>query len=117
MDDVLSSHIDATINDEFAKWAQDTYGSYKPVEVHRGKIHHFLGMTLDFSRKGEVHVIQHDHIDEMVEEFPEDLGKGSAVTPATNSLFEKGDGKPVDDAKKEVFHRIIAKGLFVANRS
>ena len=74
-------------------------------------------MTLDFSKKGEVHVTQNDHIDEMIEEWPEDLGKGSAVTPATNSLFEKGDGKPVDDAKKEVFHRIIVKGLFVANRS
>ena len=29
----------------------------------------------------------------MIKESPDDLGKGSAVTPATNSLFEKGEGK------------------------
>ena len=117
VDDVLSSHIDAVVNDDFAEWAQNTYGSYKPVEVHRGKIHHFLGMTLDFSKKGEVHVTQIDHIDEMIEEFPDDLGNGSAATPATNSLFEKGEGKPIDSGRKEIFHRITAKGLFISNRS
>ena len=66
MDDVLSSHVNTNVNNEFAEWAQATYGTYKPVEVHRGKIHHFLGMTLDFTKRGEVHVLQNDHIDEII---------------------------------------------------
>ena len=57
VDDLLSSHRDPKVNTEFARWAQKKYGDLKPVKVKRGKIHDFLGMTLDFSIPGECHVI------------------------------------------------------------
>ena len=50
VDDVISSHLNSKVNDDFAKWANKVYGKLKPVEVHRGRIHEYLGMTMDFKR-------------------------------------------------------------------
>ena len=68
MDDVLSSHTDTKVSDNFTEWAQTTYGAYKLVEVYQGKIHHFWGMMLDFSKRGEVHVTKNNPIDELIED-------------------------------------------------
>ena len=56
VDDVLSSHKDPKVNDSFAEWCQNKDGSLKNVEIHRGKVHQFFGMTLDFSVEGECKV-------------------------------------------------------------
>ena len=41
-----------------------------------------------------------------------------ALTPSNNELFKQGHGKMSSQEKKEIFHSIIvAKALFVANRS
>ena len=45
----------------------------KPVEVKRGKIFKFLGMTLDFLTPGECHVLQDDKIEDMVNFWPEEI--------------------------------------------
>ena len=73
VDDVLSSHLNPKVNDEFAKWAQGKYGALKPVKVKRGKTHEFLGMTLDFSAKGECHVRQERHVSDIISNWPKIL--------------------------------------------
>ena len=47
-DDILSSHVDSQVNDEFVVWLQKTYREIKDVSTTRGKKHEFLGMELDF---------------------------------------------------------------------
>ena len=114
----MSSHKDPKVNDDFAKWAQRKYGTLKAVKIHRGKIHEFLGMTMDFSVAGECHIRQEEHIKELVSEWPEIIKKKKKVlTPASTDLFDQGGGGllSVDNAKK--FHCIVAKALFIANRS
>ena len=44
-----------------------------------------------------------------------DLDK--SATPASNELFKRGPGKLLDTVKKEIFHSILAKFLFVSDRS
>ena len=39
------------------------------------------------------------------------------LTPCTSSFFEKGDGGLLCERRREVFHTIVAKCLFLANRS
>ena len=57
VDDVISSHLLAGVNDEFTLWANKVYGNLKEVEVHRGKCHDYLGMRLDFGKEAwKVHV-------------------------------------------------------------
>ena len=97
-DDILSSHKNAKVNDNFAIWAQKEYGSVKSVEVKRGKIHKFLGMTLDFSKAGECHVLQNEHIEDIVRFWPEELKETTKeLTPSTSSLFEKDQGGLLSD--------------------
>jgi hypothetical protein len=39
------------------------------MKVNRGKIHKYLGMSLDFSEKGQCHVTMHDYLDGILEAF------------------------------------------------
>ena len=100
----MSSHRDPKVNSEFAWWVQKKYGNLKPVKVKRGKVHDFLGMTLDFSVPGECHVIYEDHIDELVSEWPEKIKKDDNVlTPASNTLFEVGGGGLLNEKSASIF--------------
>ena len=89
VDDVLSSHVDSKVNDSFAKWCQEKYGGLKDVEVHRGRVHQFLGMELNFSEDGVCHVKQFGHVREMISNYEVDIGEKIVATPASNHLFEK----------------------------
>jgi hypothetical protein len=39
------------------------------TKVHRGKIHKYLGMPLDFFHKGQSRVTMHDYIDEILQAY------------------------------------------------
>ena len=75
VDDVKSSHIDKKVNDEFFKWAENTYGSDKNghVKVVRGHRHDYLAMILDYSEKGKLKVDMIYYIKKMIEEFPYEI--------------------------------------------
>ncbi len=55
--------LDATI-----KWLRAEYESIFEdgsvvMKVHRGKVHKYLGMSLDFSHKGQCHMTIYDYLD------------------------------------------------------
>jgi hypothetical protein len=53
VDNIKSSHIDPKVNDEFLLWLEKMYGNKNaPVKATRGKIHDYLAMKLDFTKKG-----------------------------------------------------------------
>ena len=47
VDDLMSSHKDPKINDEFLEWLNEMYGSLGEVKAMRGKVHDYLGMIFD----------------------------------------------------------------------
>ena len=87
------------------------------MEVHRGKVHQFLGMTLDFSVEGECKVQQFDHVSDMIESFSEEIGSKVSLTRASSHLYEKGEDLLLSEHQKVVYHSITAKGIFVSLRS
>ena len=90
VDDILVSHIDAKVNSDFVRWAQGKYGKLKPCRVKCRKRHDFLGMVLDFgSTPGGVHVIQKEHVSDLVKTFPENRN-GKVLTHEPNELFQIG---------------------------
>ena len=66
VNDMISSHMDTDVNTKFGAWENETYGKLKWVDLHRGKMHEFLGMTLDYTTKGECHILQEHHINYIV---------------------------------------------------
>ena len=64
------------------------YGKEAPLVVTRGKVHEYLGMTIDFSEDGKVKFYMQNYIKALLAEAQEEIMKGSATTPAANHLFQ-----------------------------
>ena len=102
VDDLLSSHINKKVNDNFLTWLQKTFGKYKPVTSKRGKVHEFLGMELDFSVRNEVHIKQFAHVQDMIDSCPVKIKKDAAApTQAGNALFSEGKSNLLEKETKE----------------
>ena len=118
VDDLKSSHVNSKVNDEFAAWLVKKYGADGKVKVHRGKVHDYLGMTFDYSKKGKVIIDMIPYVEDMLDEFPKNFQANEvAATAAADSLFAKGHGKKLSPERSDLFHRIVAKGLFVCKRA
>ena len=118
VDDLMSSHVDKGVNDEFFKWLNEKYGGHGEVKVMRGKTHDYLGMTFDFNTKGKVKMDMNIYVKQMIEEFREKYKlDGVAETPAACDLFSPGTGEMLNNKKREDFHTFVAKGLFASKRA
>ena len=84
VDDLKVSHVDPAEVTRFGEWLSITYGV--AVAEHRGKVHDYLGMILDFSKAGHVMVNMSEYIRTIIADFPEEI-VGIRMTPAADHLF------------------------------
>jgi hypothetical protein len=115
VDDLKMSHMEY---DEVTSidWLKGIYGDMK---VFRGKVHAYLGMTLDYSEKGEVKVTMMDYMNGVIEDPPEVITV-VAATPATENLFEvRPDENRIllDEKRGQAFHHATAQLLFASSRA
>ena len=69
-----------------------------------GKVHEYLGMTLDFSDAGKIIVDMEKYFDGVLEDLPDDMD-GFAATPAADHLFKTRDHVPkLDKERADLFH-------------
>ena len=95
----------------------EKYGELKPVKVKHGKCHEFLGMVLYFgSTPGGVRVIKQEQVLALIKKIPENM-EGKVLTPASNDLFQRGDGKLLSNQPKELFCTCVAKGISILKDS
>jgi len=101
------------------------------MKVHRGKVHKYLGMTLDFSTKRQVKISMADYVSEIIEAwdkaelsardgFIENKVRKSRnrTSAAPEDLFKIDEDAvklPKEQATK--FHNIVAKALYVSKRA
>jgi hypothetical protein len=94
------------------------YGNHGKVTATCGKVHDYLGMELDYRKRGELKIKMTKYVDNMINDFPVELGKKDvAKTPAADSLFNLGTGAKLDTKRSEIFHTFVAKGLFLCKRA
>ena len=118
VDDIMSSHVDSRVNDKFLEWLNRNYGNLKRVSGTRGRIHEYLGMTIDFLTKGKVKFKMIDYVKKMLDEFPMNFKSSDmALSPASNTLFEVRNSKLLDKQAAETYHTFVAKGLFLCKRA
>jgi Reverse transcriptase (RNA-dependent DNA polymerase) len=118
VDDLKSSHEDAKVNDEFHKWLDMKYGGDKlgKVRATRGKVHNYLGMTLDYSTPKKLKLSMQDYIEKMINEFPEALKDSNC--PWNENVFKVNEeAEKLSKDKSELFHKFVAKGLFAIKRT
>jgi hypothetical protein len=82
-------------------------------------IHDYLGMEIDFSEKGKVKIGMTKYIESMLEVFPKKIkSTDTAVTPASDGLFNKGQGKRLNEEQRaDAYHTMVAKALFLCKRA
>jgi len=114
VDDLKISHASGEMIDKEVAWLETIYG---PLVGSRGKQHTYLGMDMDFRSKGVVEISMVPYLQEIIEEFPEDLGK-AAATPAASYLFDESENPVLlSEERARVFHHTVAKILWAAMRA
>ena len=122
VDDVMASHVDSEVNDEFVKWVKSKYEDLEigEVKVKRGKEHEYLAMDFDYKKPGVVKIKMQKYIEKMLDEFEynDEIGMATARSPAADHLFEVNEeATKLDKSKAETFHTMVAKALFVCMRA
>lgn len=117
IDDLKVSHVEQAVLEDIASWIDRKYGQQTPIVVHRGKIHDYLGMTIDYSEDGKVKFMMADYVDGILDEAPVEMS-GVAVMPAALDLFTINEDSPtLSDTQSETYHRLTAKLLYLCKRA
>ncbi|MCP4273445.1 MAG: hypothetical protein GY781_16070, partial [Gammaproteobacteria bacterium] len=117
MDDLKISHVDTTVVDHIIEQLEDRFGKETSITKNRGKVHDYLGMTLDYSLDGAVMIKMFDYIENLLASLPKDFN-GLVSTPAAEHLFQVNEDPELlsaEDANK--FHELVAKALFMCKRA
>jgi hypothetical protein len=125
VDDLKVSHVSTLAVTRMANWLKKTYerlfedGSGE-MKICRGKIHEYLGMTLDFTVLGKVKISMISYVKEIIQQFAEfdSSPELTAATPAAEHLFKVNDeATPLTQRQATVFHNFVAKCLFLTKRA
>jgi hypothetical protein len=133
VDDCKISHIKSSVNDGIIAWLRQEYksiftdGSGK-MKVARGRVHVYVGMTLDFTVDRVVKVNMIPYVDEIIRAWDkacEDSQDGfqqvkrqRILTAAPEDLFKvDDDASKLCSAMAKDFHSIIAMKLYVTKRA
>ncbi len=126
-------HLDPRVVDYTIAWLHEEYksvftdGSSK-MKVARGKVHKYLGMTLEFATPKIVKVTMLEYVDEIVGSWDKacsELNDGYNIvsghkriaTAAPNNLFKVDeDAVKLDQVRAKAFHNITAKDIYVTKR-
>ena len=120
VDDCKLSHVDPKVMDQKIGWLRQEYksifedGSGKML-VSRGKVHKYLGMTLDYTTPGQVKITMLDYVAEILEAFDkaEPNCSGTKSSAAPDNLFKVDEDCEKLKPKQAVeFHNLVAKTLY-----
>jgi len=117
VDDLKISHVEHEIVSAIIKQLEATFGLEAPQTKTRGKVHDYLGMIIDFSKKGKVKISVKDYMVRRLVSLPPEMN-GEAAIPASNHLFESKLGSIKLKAEEAVlFHHNVAKLLFLCKQA
>jgi len=114
IDDLMLAHLQPQIVTEHIKKLDGVYGNQDPLTITRGKIHEYLGITVDFSLKRGVGFSQYDFIKKFWNSLPPDLKGPYRNIPAPDYLFKVDrHAELLDERRKDDYHSATAKSIFL----
>lgn len=120
VNDLEISHVEASVvTDIIIKLLKHKFRIEAPLTVTRGKVHEYLGMTIDYSVKGKAKfTTMIDFIEGMIYELPVDT-EGTVTTRALSHLFDvNDDAEKLSDLMGEMFrHNTTSKLLFLCKHA
>ena len=118
VDYLKASHKTLCVLKVFGRQLNDEFGGKEtPITESYGKQHDYLGMTFDYSIKGEVNISMADYVKLILHDVPEDMA-GMSATPAGNHLFKANEKnpEPLSPEKKDAFVHIVMQMLYLSQR-
>ena len=117
VDDLKLSHKDADVTTSVIDQLSAEFGTEAPLTIRRGTVHDYLGMTFDFSTKGEVTIDHINYLRLVIAEMPPEM-EGANATPAANHLFKVDPESPLlDDDRRVTYHRLTMQLHHVSQRA
>ena len=111
VDDCFISCVIPAILESIVEWFAE---AFEDLNVTRGSVHQFTGMTLDYTQHDKLIVTMKNQIDNLMERTG---SKSKAVTPSESDLFVVDTTSPKLDRKRdEEFHSIVATISYIAKR-
>ena len=87
VDDLKLSYVDQEELDKIIDALNEVFGSDgDKLTASYGKVHEYLGMTIDWSTEGVVVFTMYDYLESILDEAPSEFD-GEDVTPAVKDLF------------------------------
>jgi hypothetical protein len=134
INDCKISHKSSAVIEDTIAWLRTEYESIfedgsGQMKVHRGKTNKYLGMSLDFSHKGQCQVTMHDYIDGILQAYDlaiKDHNNGYQIvekhhaktSAAPDNLFVVNeDCVKLSNEAAAAFHTIVMKALCVTKRA
>jgi hypothetical protein len=125
VDDCKLSHRKKTVMDRMIGYIwqecesifEDGSGA---MPVSRGKIHKYLGMTLDYSVQGQVKITMLKYVNEILDAFNKAEPKcgGAKTSAAPDSLFKDDENcERLTHVKAVELHNLVAKTLYATKRA
>ena len=112
VDDIVITCANGKSIDGLINHLENSFGK---LTTQKGKIHSYLGMTIDFNHSYGVALTMKRYEDEILKDYNV---KGTASTPASQSLFKVDQNiEPLSKDKAKVFHSAVAKLLYLAKRT
>ncbi len=125
VDDCKLSHYMPKVMNRMIAYLRSEYesifedGSGK-LTVSRGKVHNYLGMTIDYTTPGQVKISMFNYVAEILTAFDkaDPNGGGTKATSAPANLFKiDEDCEKLTTKRATEFHNLVAKTLYATKRA
>ena len=114
VDDNKISHADEKVVTKIIRELEKHFGSFA---VARGNRHSYLGMNIEIRNDRKVAVGMIEEIKKIIADFSEEIS-GRVTSPATRDLYNTTIfSKALINEKKEEFHSVTQKLLYIAKRA
>lgn len=118
VDDLKALHKSELVLKQFVSNLKKEFGKEDELSECVGKVHDYLGMTLNYSIPGKVAFTMYDYLEDVIVEAPAELKKGRSAYPANEKLFKLPEGsEKLCNEKSDLFHRLVARLLFASKRA
>ena len=108
------SHVESKVVENIIDGMKKKYGKEAPLTVIRGKVHGYLGTTIDFSTSENLVIQMDDYVKKLLEEAREYM-TDMKTSPAALHIFEVSDiPKMLENNTKKYFHKMTTKLLFLS---
>ena len=109
VDNLKVSHLDGAEIDKFGVYHKRTYEKADlKVTEHKGVVHDYLGIDLDYSTSGSLRVSMIKYLENTLTGFSGNIGK-LAATRALEHLFkvrEEAEAEYLSEERAQEFHRV-----------